>query len=130
MPTCSGWWSRHKRLTVGIPFHQSNNNGFPATKEEYLAVCDLEERLTDVLQEGQQSLLALAIIAAGRRELIFHTADAAAALQRLERFRAAGVSHDLEPEVRRDTFWGLYRSFCDSTSDEAEETPEEESPRP
>jgi hypothetical protein len=111
-----------RRLTVRIPFHESNDDGFPATEEEYLAVGDLEERVTDVLQEGQQSLLALSIMAAGRRELIFHTADAEGALQRLESFRAEGISHDLEPEVERDTFWCLYRSFCESPdSDEADE---------
>jgi hypothetical protein len=110
-----------RRLTVRIPY-QSKGNGFPATREEYLAVCDVGERLTDVLQEGQQSLLALSIMTAGRRELIFHTADAQAALQRVESFRAEGVSHDLEPEVERDTFWNLYRNFCESPgSDEADE---------
>jgi hypothetical protein len=111
-----------RRLTVSIPFHEPDGDGLPATQEEYLAVGDLEERLTEVLQEGQQSLLALSIMAAGRRELIFHTADAEGALQRLESFRAEGVSHELEPEVERDTFWGLYRSFCESPgSDEADE---------
>jgi hypothetical protein len=114
-----------RRLTVGIPFHKSNSNGFPATREEYLAVVDLEERLTEVLQGGQQSLLALAIIAAGRRELIFHTSDAEAALQRLESFRAKGVSHDLKPEVERDTFWGLYRSFCESPGSDEDEADED-----
>jgi hypothetical protein len=110
------------RLTVRIPFRESNRDGFPATREEYLAVCDLEERLTDVLQEGQQSLLAVAIIAEGRRELFFYTANADAALERLERFRAGVVSHDLESEVERDTFWGLYRSFCQSPGgDEVDE---------
>jgi hypothetical protein len=107
-----------RRLTVGIPFHEPNGDGFPATQEEYLAVRDLEERLMGVLQAGQQSLLALSIMAAGRRELFFHTADAAGALQRLESFRAEGVSHELEPEVERDTFWGLYRSFCESPGDD------------
>jgi hypothetical protein len=114
-----------RRLTVGIPFHKSNSNGFPATQEEYLAVRDLEERLTEVLQEGQQSLLALSIMAAGRREVIFHTSDAEGALQRLENFRAEGVSHDLEPEIERDTFWGLYRSFCESPGSDEDEADED-----
>jgi hypothetical protein len=102
-----------RRLTVRIPFHEPNVAGFPA-KPEYLAVSDLEERLTDALQEGQQSLLALSVIAEGRRDMFFYTADADAALRRLDRFRAGGVSHDLEWEVERDSFWGLYRSFCES----------------
>jgi hypothetical protein len=102
-----------RRLTVRIPFHEPNAVGFP-TKEELHAVCDLEGPLTEVLQEGQQSLPALVITAQGRRELLFHTADAQAALQRLERFRAAGgLSYRLEHEVERDTFWALFRSLCD-----------------
>jgi Family of unknown function (DUF695) len=102
-----------RRLTVRIPFHEPNAVGFP-TKEELHAVCDLEGPLTEVLQEDQQSLPALVITAQGRRELLFHTADAEAALQRLERFRAAGgLSYRLEHEVERDTFWALFRSLCD-----------------
>jgi hypothetical protein len=102
-----------RRLTIRIPFHEPNAVGFP-TKEELQAVCDLEEPLTEVLQEGQQSLPALVITAEGQRELLFHTADAEAALQRLERFRAArGFPYRLEHEVERDTFWALFRSLCD-----------------
>jgi len=110
-----------RRLTLSIPF-QGRFDGLPARREEYLAVCELGERLTEILQEGQQSLLTLAITATGRRELIFHTANAEAALQRLARFRAAGGVHNLEAEVERDTFWDLYRSFCPSPgSDETED---------
>ena len=103
-----------RRLTVSIPFHEPDGNGFPAKREEYLAVRELEERLTEVLQQGQQSLLTVSIMASGRRELILYTANAEAALQRLEGFRANGVSHELKTEVERDTFWGLYLNFCQS----------------
>jgi len=110
-----------RRLTLSIPF-EGRFDGLPSRREEYHAVCELGERLTEVLQEGQQSLLALAITATGRRELIFHTANAEAALERLARFRAEGVLYGLEPEIVRDTFWGLYRSYCQSPgSDQAEE---------
>jgi hypothetical protein len=84
--------------------------------DSYLAVRELEERLTEVLQQGQQSLLTMSIMAAGRRELILYTANAEAALQRLDGFRADGVSHELKAEVQRDTFWGLYLNFCQSCS--------------
>jgi Family of unknown function (DUF695) len=88
-------------LTVRIPFHEPNAVGFP-TKEELHAVCDLEGPLTEVLQEGQQSLPALVITAEGRRELLFHTADAEAALQRLERFRSASA-----PPVACRIVWNM-----------------------
>jgi hypothetical protein len=100
-----------QRLTVSVPFHEVREDGMPATEEEYLAVTDLGDRLTEALREGQESLLALSIMTDGRRDLIFYTSDAEAALGRIEEIRAETESHVIEVGVERDTIWGTYRSF-------------------
>lgn len=115
-----------RRITVAIPFHATNDDGYPAAKTEYLAVGELEERVADALQAGQQSVLVLSFMASGRRELVFHTADAEAALRRLHGLRAGGISHQLEPRVEPDTFWSLYRSLCQSADDDPGEDPDDD----
>jgi len=100
------------RVTVSIPFHGVNEDGLPTTEEEYVTVCDLGDRLTDAAGEGQQALLAMSIMTRGRRDLIFYTSDADATLERVEALRAEATTHEVEAEVERDTFWGMYRSFC------------------
>ena len=60
------------RLIVSIPFHEALDNGLP-TQEEYSATCDLGDRLTDALREGQESLLAMTMMTQGRRRTQFST---------------------------------------------------------
>jgi len=111
-----------RRLIVSIPFHETLDNGLPATEEEYLAVCDLGDRLTDALREGQESLLAMTMMTQGRRDLIFYTSNAEAALDRVEALRDEELTHEIETRVERDTFWGMYRSFSQAgTENETEE---------
>jgi hypothetical protein len=109
------------RLIVSIPFHEALDNGLP-TKEEYAAVCDLGDQLTDALRAGQESLLAMTMMTQGRRDLIFYTSNAAAAVDRVQALRDEEATHEIETSVERDTLWGMYRSFCQAeTEDETEE---------
>ncbi len=111
-----------QRLIVRVPFHQARPDGMPATEQEYLAVQDLGEKMSGLLQQGQQSLLAMTIMTRGRRDLIFYTSDARGALGRLAPFCAGEQTHRVETDVERDTFWGMYRSFCQAGErDEAQE---------
>jgi hypothetical protein len=97
----------------------------PATEEELTAVCDLGDRLSEALSERQQSLLALTVTSRGKRDLVFYTANAGAALMRLEDLRAAEHSHRVKVAVERDTYWGAYRSFLRATQGGEEEEEEE-----
>ncbi len=109
------------RLIVTIPFHNPMPNGLP-TSEEYSVVADLGDRLSDALQQEQQSLLAMTITTQGRRDLVLYTVDPRAALQRLEALRATVDTHRIEPTIERDSYWGLYRSFFQpGEADEGEE---------
>jgi hypothetical protein len=101
-----------RRLTVTIPFHAVGDDGMPASEDEYQAVGDLEDRVREVLEQGQGSLLALSLLTRGRRELAFYTSNAAAALGRLAAVQAVTQTHALEAAVEFDTYWGMYRSFC------------------
>jgi hypothetical protein len=101
-----------RRVTVSVPFHGVNEDGLPTTEEEYVTVCNLGDRLSDAVGEGQQALLAMSIMTQGRRDLIFYTADADATLERVEELRGEAGTHEIEASVERDTFWGMYRSFC------------------
>jgi hypothetical protein len=105
-----------RRLTVTIPFNQARADGLPATEKEYLAVQDIGTRVGDALKEDQESLLALSMMRQGRRELAFYTSNAGAALRRLDAVRAGVETHRVEADVEWDTFWGMYRSFCQATA--------------
>lgn len=115
-----------RRLTVSLPLNDADEDGMPGSKEEYVAVSDLGDRLREVLQEGQQSLLVMTLMTQGRRDLILYTSDAEAALERLEAAQAEGQTHRIEPAVERDTFWGMYRSFAQAGDEEDEEDEDEE----
>lgn len=100
-----------QRLTVRLPFHEVRDDGMPATEAEYEAVCAVGDRVGEALAADQQSLFALSIMSDGRRELVFYTSDADAALRRIDMIRQAGTTHDIDTDVERDTFWGMYRAF-------------------
>src|SRR5579885_2318471 len=100
-----------RRLVVALPFNGVRDDGMPSTSEELHAIDDLEQRVMDSLQEGQRSLLAVTVTTNGRRDLIFYTADADAALERVAALRAEAGDHDLDTDVRLDTFWETYRNF-------------------
>jgi hypothetical protein len=111
-----------RRLTVSILFNETRDDGMPATEEEFLAVRDLGDRLTDALQEGQQSLLALTVMTQGRRDLVFYTTNPGAALLRLEPLRDAEQTHRTRATFEYDTWWGFYRQFHQAgTEADAEE---------
>jgi hypothetical protein len=99
-----------RRLTVTIPY-EPDENGMPASSEEYEAVCDFGEQLSEALQVGQQSLPAMTITTRGHRELVFYTAHAGAALLRLEDQVTEDLPYRFKTAIDYDTFWGMYRSF-------------------
>jgi hypothetical protein len=107
-----------RRLEISVAFHDVRDDGLPASSEEFEAVRDLEERIAEKLEEDQQSLLALTIMTAGRRDLILYTSDAESALRRMEEIEDEARTHEVQATVERDTFWGLYRSFCQATEEE------------
>ncbi len=110
-----------RRLTVSIPY-EADENGLPASREEYEAVCEFGEQLTEALQAGQQSLLAMTILTRGHRDLVFYTAHAGSALVRLEDQVSEEMPYRFKTALEHDTFWGMYRSFIDAAEQhEAEE---------
>jgi hypothetical protein len=62
----------------------------------------------------------MTITTQGRRDLILYTSDAEGALRRVESIRAGIESHQIEMEVERDTFWGMYRSFHEAATSSSE----------
>jgi hypothetical protein len=108
------------RLTVSIPY-KARSDGMPDTDEEYQNACALGDRIADALQKGQQSLLALTLMTQGRRDLVFYTARAGAALLRLEDERKASPQARFKSSLERDTFWGLFRTFLDASEQADEE---------
>jgi hypothetical protein len=109
------------RLTISIPY-TARADGMPATDEDYEAACTLGDRLAAALQKGQQSLFAMTLMTQGRRDLVFYTSRAGAALLRLEDERTRNPKDRFKTALERDTFWGTYRGFLDA----AEEAPEAE----
>jgi hypothetical protein len=118
-------WAGHpaydRRLTVSIRFNQSRQDGMPGTEEEFQTVGDLGDRLSEALQEGQQSLLALTVTTQGKRDMVFYTANAGPALLRLEELRNGIRSHRIKAAIERDTYWGMYRSFLRASEEAGEE---------
>jgi hypothetical protein len=113
-------------LTVSLALNDPNDAGLPATEEEYLAVSGLGDRIGEALEAGQESLLAMTLMTQGRRDLIFYTSNAEAAIMRVEPWQTGEQSHTVETSLERDTFWGMYRSFCDAGAEgESEDETEE-----
>jgi hypothetical protein len=110
-----------RRLTVTIPFNQTRPDGMPGTEEEYEAVQAIGDRVTVVLEEGQESLLAMTIMSQGRREIVLYTVNPDAALQRIEAMRAEVKTHRIEASVERDSFWGRYRQFLQAGQESRDE---------
>jgi hypothetical protein len=110
-----------RRLTVSIHFNLTSEEGLPATNEEFEAVSGLGDRIGEALRADQESLLALAITTQGRRDLIFYTSNADAALKRLEPFRAGQQTYKITADVEWDTYWAMFGSFCEASEDEAEQ---------
>ncbi len=110
-----------RRLTVSIPFNQKRPDGMPASNDEYDAVQEIGERLGEALRADQQSLLAIVMMTQGRREMIFYTSDAQAAVARLREAAEGVESHQIKARSERDTFWGMYRHFCQGASKAKEE---------
>jgi hypothetical protein len=102
-----------RRLTVKIPY-EADENGLPATSEEYEGVCGFGDQLSEALQVSQQSLLAMTILTRGHRELIFYTAHAGLALLRLEDQHKEGMPYRFKAAIEHDTFWGMYRFYLDA----------------
>lgn len=105
-----------RRLVVSVPFNRSGPDGMPASEEEYNAVQALGTRADEALQAEQQSLLALTVMTQGRRDLVFYTSDAESALRRVEALQAEVETHRIEAGIEWDTFWGMYRSFCQAAA--------------
>jgi len=112
-----------RRLIVSIAFNQVNDAGLPATNEEFEAVSGLGDQIRDALRTDQESLLALVITTQGRRDLIFYTSNADSALKRLEPWQT-GQTHEVTTDLEWDTFWDLYRSFCQAASESEDESEE------
>jgi hypothetical protein len=110
-----------RRLEVSIAFNEVNEDGMPTTEEDFAGASELGDRLAEGLEEGQLALLAFTLTTQGRRNLVFYTADAEAAQERLEGLLAGVDSHQVEASVERDTFWGAYRNFTQAGEEEEEE---------
>src|SRR5262245_12850511 len=110
-----------RRLTVAVPFNEADEEGMPGSEEEYLAVSDLGDRLSEALQQGQESLLCMTMMTKGRRELVLYTSNADSARRRLKGLLADVETHRVEVDIERDTYWGMYRSFCRATEGADEE---------
>jgi hypothetical protein len=114
-----------RRLTVSIPY-EADEQGLPATSEEYQAVCTFGDQLSEALQEGEQSLLALTVTGRGRRDLVFYTSHAGAALLRLEDQATDEAPYRFKTAIEHDTFWGMFRSFLDAAEQQEEQEEQEE----
>jgi hypothetical protein len=107
-----------RALLVRIAYREVGPNGIPSSQEEFDEVGELSDAITEALEKDQQSLLATAITGRGQREMTFYTHDAVGALERLDALRAAGVSHSIDADVERDTFWGYYQNFVSGQQEE------------
>lgn len=114
-----------RRLSVSIAFNETDEHGMPATEEEFHAASELGDQIAEALDAIQESVLTLMITNQGRRELIFYTSNADAALKRLAPWLTDKQTHAIEASVEYDTFWGAYLSFCDAAEESDEDEPEE-----
>src|SRR5262249_8102201 len=126
LQSVAGHPSYDNRLTVSIICNEVDDHGMPASEEEYLAVSGLGDQIRESLITDQESLMAMTITTHGRRDLIFYTSNAEAAQKRLEPWQSDEQVYRVESSVERDTFWGMYWSFCQTGSENESDGESEE----
>jgi hypothetical protein len=110
-----------RSVLVSVPFNGVDEEGMPDTEEELVQTQQIGDQFSDALLEGQQSVLAAIVLNNGRRDLIYFTSDADAALARAEEVRVGVISHEVEVMSNYDTFWDAYRGFAEAMDSEGEE---------
>jgi hypothetical protein len=126
LQSVAGHPSYDNRLTVSIHCNEINDDGMPATEDEYHAVSELGDQIREVLETDQESLLAMTLTTQGRRDLVFYTSNAQAAQKRLEPWQTGKQVYRVKFSVERDTYWGMFWSFCQAASESDDESEDED----
>jgi hypothetical protein len=98
---------------ASIAFNDCRDDGMPATGEELSAIDGIEDQFRDLLQQGEESLLAVVVTTDGRRDLIFYTSNAKGAIRKFEdKLSPRMDTHQVEFTIRPDAKWGIYSQFA------------------
>jgi hypothetical protein len=98
------------RVGCAVPFHESDDNGFPSSPElPQLLV--LEDALCRELEQGGKSILVLRITTNGMREFVFYSGDPEFVKQRCMAVGDEITSHDFQLVIEPDPDWTVYRQF-------------------
>ena len=98
------------QVGIAVPFNQADEKGFPS-QEEFKALEDIEDRMTDLLTEGNESLLVGILTCRGMREFVLYTSSPEEVQRKFRQLQASVQSHGLQFMMQPDKDWLTYKQF-------------------
>lgn len=98
------------RINVVCDFHERTNSGLP-TQTEYMRLDVVEDKLMELAEKDDTSVLAMVITSSGKREFIFQTADADSFYQRVNNVYNNAPGYQLAVSHENADEWDLYDTY-------------------
>jgi hypothetical protein len=98
------------RINMICDVKEKTSSGLP-TRSEYERLGLFEERLMNVVEEDEESVLAMVITSSGKREFIFQTADAETFRQRLSDVYGSGSEYRVNVVQSEDDDWEYINDY-------------------
>lgn len=99
------------RVGIAIPLNAPSPDGLP-TNDEVDELNAIEDRICALLEQGNESLLVLAITTSGMREFVFYTRSPDSIESHLDALRSEVVTHEIQNYVAEDPKWSVYAQFA------------------
>jgi hypothetical protein len=95
------------QVGIAVPLKEPESTGLPSAAEDAL-LGDLEDLISNSLEEGAESLLVAVITTGGMREFVFYTRVPQSVKQRFEELRNRITSHEIQLMIQSDPAWRVY----------------------
>ncbi|MFP5236594.1 MAG: DUF695 domain-containing protein [Acidobacteriota bacterium] len=98
------------QVGIAVPLREAETTGLPSTAED-TQLHQVEDIISDSLQEGAESLLVAVITTGGMREFVFYTREPQRVQHRFELLRRRIATHEMQLMIQPDKGWKVYAQF-------------------
>lgn len=98
------------RINMICSVKEQTESGLP-TRSEYERLGMFEEHLMNAVEDDEDSVLAMVITSSGKREFVFHTADAESFKQRLNHVYETKTEYPVDLDLEEDDAWEYINEF-------------------
>ena len=95
------------QVGIAVPLRNAEPTGLPSPAED-AKLGEIEDLISNSLQEQAESLLVAIITTSGMREFVFYTRDPQRVKHRFEQLRNHVTSHELQLMIQVDEAWEIY----------------------